>query len=64
MVENKPGFAVGPTILYVVGFLLCGVVVVKASIIGYYDSDMPWLVVCAVLGVVALWVAKKWSERV
>ena len=54
MVENKPGFAVGPTILYVVGFLLCGVVVVKASIIGYYDSDMPWLVVCAVLGVVAL----------
>lgn len=61
--DAKPRYAVGPTLLMAVGAVCAGVVLVKGVVIGYYDSDLPWMVITALVGAACLWIAAKWAER-
>ena len=65
MSENTSNTAkpIGPTVLYGLGILLVLAAIVKASVIGYYDSDLPWLAALFIGGGLSVFIAKRLGER-
>ena len=61
---NSTSRPMGPTVLYGLGILLLLAAILWASVIGYYDSDVPWLAALFIGGGVSVTIAKKWGERV
>ena len=52
----------GPTVLYAVGIVLVLAAVIKGAV-GFYQSEIPMLVILAGGGAAALFAAQKWGER-
>lgn len=42
-IPNSPAKPMGPKVLMILGTILVGIGILKASVIGYYNSDLPWL---------------------
>lgn len=58
--KNKPSAAEGA--LYVVGGIAFAFVVIKGMIIGFYDSELPMLVIAGLVAVGCLLLASRMTK--
>jgi hypothetical protein len=56
---QRPGGQAAPAVVSGIAVLCSIIVVVKASILGFYTSDIWWMVALAAVAVVCGWVAKR-----